>query len=224
VARVLQRVSNAIEIAKRPSGGHMKFKHLWAPAALCTIALTCATAFGQAAQNPATGQVRQLSEKSQQAIARLHALNEARQAYARAAADVTDDEQVKQFLRERATEYEKGDQRLSAFAQMYGVDINSSKMQEMTKKTQQTWAKENQKIMKAHGLEANKQALSTFIDRNDEAVDDLRTLRGEVQEEQLRALINDRIAALEEESTRAQQLRRQVTQEEQMKKDQKMNK
>jgi hypothetical protein len=202
----------------------MKLKHCWAPTTLCTIALTCASAFAQAGQEqqkmpPGQVQPRQLSEKSQQAIAKLHALNESREAYARAAADVADDEQVRQFLKDRATEYEKNDARLSAFALTYGVDVESSKMQEQTRKVEQAWAKENQKIAKAQGHEAAKMALSTFIDRNEEAISELRTLRGEVQEEQLRTMINERIAGLEEESTRAQQLRRQVQAADQIKKE-----
>jgi hypothetical protein len=203
----------------------MKLKHCWAPAALCGVALTCASAFAQAGQeqqHPMPGQAqqqpRQLSEKSQQAVARLHALNQTRQAYARAASSMASDESSREFLRERASEYEKSDARLMAFAQMYGVDMQSSKLQESTKKVEQMWAKETQKLSKMQGPDATKTALSTFIERNEDAIDDLRQIRGDVQEEQLRTLINERIAGLEEESTRAQQLRRQVQQTQEMKK------
>ncbi|MFT3922219.1 MAG: hypothetical protein QM778_06770 [Myxococcales bacterium] len=159
---------------------------------------------------PGQAQPRQLSGKAQQAVAELHALNQARSAYSGAAAEVADLPEVRSFFKERHIEYEKSDARLGAFALTYGVDVNSPQMQQKTKKVEEAWAKENKKIKQAEGLKASKLALSTFIQRNDQSISSLRTLRGEVQEEKVAQLINDRIGSLEEESTRAQQLSRMV--------------
>jgi hypothetical protein len=192
-------------------------------AILCAVAALCSPAFGQERQEEDKGkqseqtQRPELSKKAQQALANLHALNTSREAYSRAAADLAADPQVREFLTQRAREYERADGRLEAFALMYNVDLESSKMQEKALKTQKAWEKENKKLRKAEGPKAAKMALSTFIERNDDAIDDLRTLRGEVQEEQLRTIINERIADLEQESTRAQQLRAQVQQSEKQK-------
>jgi hypothetical protein len=209
----------------------MKRKASWGWVVPGIVALASATAFAQpsqtqqptskppsAQQHASHGQLpqvqqRALSEKSQIAIARLHALNLARESFARAAADAAEDEQVRSFMLDLASDYARADGRLTAFAEMYGVDVESTRMQEVTRKVAQTWNKENERIAGSRGPEAARLALSAFIDRNEGAVNDLRTLRGEVQEEVLRELINERIAMLEEESTRAQQLRGQMKQQ-----------
>jgi hypothetical protein len=194
----------------------MKFvKHLQS-LVVCTAMLSVSPALAQDRPNqpiPSQPAPRQLSSKAQQAVAELHALNQARSAYSNVAAEVADQQQVRAFFKERHMEYEKSDARLGALAMTYGVDMNSPKMEEKTKKVEQSWAKENKKIQKAQGDKAAKMALNTFITRNDEAISSLRTLRGEVQEQKVAEMINDRIGALEEESTRAQQLTRLVEQE-----------
>jgi hypothetical protein len=191
-------------------------------AVLCAVALVCSPAFGQEGQEdkpqPSEQEQRpKLSKKAQQALANLHALNTSREAYSRAAAELAVDPQVREWLTQRAKEYERADGRLEAFALMHNVDLESAKMQEKAIKTQKAWDKENKKLRKAEGPKAAKMALGTFIERNDDAIDDLRTLRGEVQEEQLRTIINERIADLEQESTRAQELRTQIEQSEKRK-------
>jgi hypothetical protein len=187
----------------------MNLKNTLRSIGFCGLLLTGASALGptQAAQ---ADENRQLSEKSHKAIANLHALNEARAAYSGAAAEVAEAPAVRTFFKERNMEYQKADARLGAFALTYGVDLNSPQMEKMTKKTEDEWAKENKKIREAKGDKANVLALNTFITRNNKAITSLRTLRGEVQEAQLQTMINDRISALEQESTTAQQLRAAV--------------
>lgn len=154
--------------------------------------------------------VRKLSKQGEDALARLYALGTARAQFARVGAEAAQDENARTFLRERAQDYEAGNLRVSAFAKMYGVDLQSEDMQKKAQKTLGQWQKENEKIRKAKPEQAAPLALNTFVERNDEAVSDLRQLRGEVQEDELRQMINQRIAALEEESTRAQKLRQQL--------------
>jgi|GEM_PF-6108874 len=189
-------------------------KHL--PLLAVAAALTGSHAMGQDRPNqpapPGQVQPRQLSSKAQQAVAELHALNQARSAYSGVAAEVADSREVRSFFAERRTDYEKSDARLEALALTYGVDINSPQIQAKTKKVEESWAKDNKKIKQAEGPKASKLALSTFIQRNDDAISSLRTLRGEVQEQKVASLINDRIGSLEQESTRAQQLERIVDQ------------
>jgi pyruvate/2-oxoglutarate dehydrogenase complex dihydrolipoamide acyltransferase (E2) component len=153
---------------------------------------------------------RQLSPASQNALARLHALNLARASYAKVGEEAARDEEVKSFLRQRAQEYEQADTRLRAFAATYGVDLQSDAMKQKTKQTLAQWDKENKKLRNSKSEQATRMALTTFIERNDQAVADLRKLRGDVQEDELRDLINQRIAAVEQESTRAQELRQQL--------------
>lgn len=182
--------------------------------AVCSLILASAPVLGQdrPAQPIQAGEAppRQLSGKAQQAVAELHALNEARSAYSSVAAEVAELPEVRTFFKERHMEYEKSDARLGALAMTYGVDVNSPQMEAKTKKVEETWAKENKKIKNAEGDKAAKMALNTFITRNNQSISSLRTLRGEVQEPKIAEMINDRIGSLEEESTRAQQLRRLV--------------
>lgn len=195
----------------------MKFtKHLPALALFAALS-SSAPGLGQerpAQPMPGEAAPRQLSSKGQQAVAELHALNQARSAYSSVAADLADDQTVRAFFKERHMDYEKSDARLEAFAMTYGVDVNSKQMQAKTKKVEDAWAKENKKIKDAEGNKAAKLALNTFIKRNNESISSLRTLRGEVQEQKVAELINDRISTLEQESTRAQQLTRLVEKDE----------
>jgi len=187
----------------------MNLKNTLRSIGACGLLLTGVSMLGptHAAQ---ADESRQLSEKSQKAIANLHALNEARANYSGVAAQVAEAPAVRDFFKERNMEYQKADARLGAFALTYGVDVNSPQMEKLTKKTEDEWAKENKKISEAKGDKANVLALNTFITRNNQAITSLRTLRGEVQESQLQTMINDRISSLEQESTTAQQLRSAV--------------
>jgi hypothetical protein len=155
---------------------------------------------------------RQLSQKTQEAMVRLHALNENRAQFANAGAQYVTDEDVAQFLQQRAAEYQQSDRRLMALAESYGVDLQSPENQRKAENTQQLWRGELQRLQQANRSEAANEALDTFIKRNGDAIDDLRTLRGDVQEEQVRQLINQRISSLEQESTQAQSLKQELQQ------------
>jgi len=176
---------------------------------ICALVLT-GFSFLAPVQDVRADENRQLSEKSQKAIADLHALIQVRESYSKVAAKVAEDPQVRDFFTQRNVEYQKADARLDTLAMTYGIDVNSAEMDKRTKKTEEAWAKENKKIEDAKGEKAAKMALNTFITRNNEAITSLRTLRGEVKEPQIQTMINDRISALEQESTRAQQLRGMV--------------
>jgi hypothetical protein len=153
---------------------------------------------------------RQLSQKTQEAMVRLHALNQARAQYANTGAQYVTNEEVAQFLQQRAAEYQQNDQRLIALAESYGVNLESRENQQKARRTQELWNGELQRLQRMNRAEAANVALDTFIKRNGNAIDDLRALRGDVQEEQVRQLINQRIASLEQESTQAQSLKQQL--------------
>ena len=143
---------------------------------------------------------------------RLHALNQSRAQYANAGAQYVTDPNVAQFLEQRAADYQQSDQRLMALAQSYGVNLDSSENQRKAEDIQQQWSDELQKLQQADRAEAANEVVDTFIKRNEGAIEDLRTLRGDVQEEQVRQLINQRISALEQESTQAQSLKQRIQQ------------
>jgi transcription initiation factor TFIID subunit 12 len=166
----------------------------------------------QAEPQSARPSERQLSEKTQEAMIRLHALNQNRAQYANAAAQYVTNPKVAQFLQQRAADYQQSDQRLMALAQSYGVNLESPDSQRKAGDIQEQWNDDLQKLQQADRAEAANDAVDTFIKRNEGAIEDLRTLRGDVQEEQVRQLINQRISALEQESTQAQALKQQLEQ------------
>ena len=166
----------------------------------------------QAEPQSARPSERQLSQKTQEAMIRLHALNQSRAQYANAGAQYVTDPNVAQFLEQRAADYQQSDQRLMALAQSYGVNLDSSENQRKAEDIQQQWSDELQKLQQADRAEAANEVVDTFIKRNEGAIEDLRTLRGDVQEEQVRQLINQRISALEQESTQAQSLKQRIQQ------------
>ncbi len=163
-------------------------------------------------QSQRTQGQRQVSPKTQQALIRLHALSQSRAEYANAAAQSVTDPDVSQFLEQRAAEYQQSDRRLTSLADSYGVNLESPQLKQKADDIKQYWDAKLQELQRSERPQAASAALQTFVQRNDQAISDLRTLRGDVQEEQVRQLINQRIASLEQESTRAQSLEQRIQQ------------
>lgn len=176
------------------------------------LAVSSGQAFAQdqPGQERQQQEVRQLSDKAQKATARLHALSQARAAYASAAAQRAQDPQAKEFLQGRAEDYMKFDERIVSFAQAYNVDLGSKPMQKEIQKYQKDWIRKIEELQKAEPQKTARMALETFTERNEKAVEDLETLQKEVDNREVTEMTEEMISSLEGETSRAEKIRQQM--------------
>lgn len=166
-------------------------------------------------------QQAQQDPQAQQALARLHAINQVESELALAGINQAQNEEVREFAGTIAEEHQQNDRQLMEKARELQIELTPSQLAQRTQQQlEQKTQKIRQQLEQAQGMQFDQAFVQAMVQTHRNAITELRGLRQQVRNEQVTQLIDQRLESLQEHLNQAQELQQQMQQQRQQRQQQ----